>query len=172
MIRTIFFILAIASAWWGIVSSIVIVSFLKKRGIKINYLLLRILILKYIHQYHQITRQETDIGQHDLATFDLSAMRLGMRVFQSWLVAGTERRDGRVSKIERDDSGSWFQLDDTDDAVTCSRHKRHPQAEGDGCGSGSLSTKGIGRPPEGIKRFAQPSGGFPGPSSDRLLWSR
>ena len=59
MMGTIFFILAIASAWWGIVSSIVIVTFLKKRGIKINYLLLRILILKYIHQYHQITRQET-----------------------------------------------------------------------------------------------------------------
>ncbi len=59
MIGTIFFILAIASAWWGIVSSIVIVSFLKKHGIRINYLLLRILILKYLHQYHQITQQET-----------------------------------------------------------------------------------------------------------------
>ncbi|UCC11640.1 MAG: hypothetical protein JSW02_09870 [candidate division WOR-3 bacterium] len=59
MIATIFFVLAIISAWWGIVSSIVILSFLKKRGIRINYLLLRILILKYLHQYHQITRQET-----------------------------------------------------------------------------------------------------------------
>ncbi len=59
MTSTIFFVLAIVSAWWGIVSSIVIVSFLKKRGTKINYLLLRILILKYIHQYHQITQQET-----------------------------------------------------------------------------------------------------------------
>ena len=59
MTGTIFLILAIISAWWGIMSSIMIVSFLKKRGIKINYFLLRILMLKYIHQYHQITRQET-----------------------------------------------------------------------------------------------------------------
>ncbi len=59
MIATIFFVVAFASAWWGIVSSIVIVSFLKKHGIRINYLLLRILILKYLHQYHQITQKET-----------------------------------------------------------------------------------------------------------------
>jgi len=56
---TIFLVLAIISAGWGIVSSIVIVSFLRKRGIKIHWLLLRILILKYLHQYHEITRRET-----------------------------------------------------------------------------------------------------------------
>jgi uncharacterized oligopeptide transporter (OPT) family protein len=54
----IFFILAILSAVWGIVSSIVISSFLSKRGIKINLLFFRILVLKYIHQYHRITMQE------------------------------------------------------------------------------------------------------------------
>jgi hypothetical protein len=53
-----FFILAILSAVWGVASSIVIASFLSKRGIKINWLFFRILVLKYIHQYHQITRQE------------------------------------------------------------------------------------------------------------------
>jgi hypothetical protein len=53
-----FFILAILSAVWGGVSSIVIASFLSKRGIKINWLFFRILVLKYIHQYHQITKQE------------------------------------------------------------------------------------------------------------------
>jgi hypothetical protein len=53
-----FFILAILSVTWGIVSSIVISSFLSKRGIKINLLFFRILVLKYIHQYHSITRQE------------------------------------------------------------------------------------------------------------------
>jgi hypothetical protein len=52
------FVLAILSAGWGIISSILIASFLSKRGIKINLLFFRILVLKYIHQYHQITKQE------------------------------------------------------------------------------------------------------------------
>jgi len=50
--------LAILSVAWGIVSSIVIASYLSRRGIKINLLFFRIMMLKYIHQYHQITRQE------------------------------------------------------------------------------------------------------------------
>jgi uncharacterized oligopeptide transporter (OPT) family protein len=53
-----FFILAIASAVWGVVSSIVITSFLARRGIKINYVFIKVLILKYIHQYRKITMQE------------------------------------------------------------------------------------------------------------------
>lgn len=53
-----FFVLAILGVIWGVVSSIVIASFLSKRGIKINLLFFRILVLKYIHQYHSITRQE------------------------------------------------------------------------------------------------------------------
>jgi uncharacterized oligopeptide transporter (OPT) family protein len=53
-----FFLLAILCAAWGIVSSIVIASFLSKHGIKINWLFFRILVLKYIHQYHEITTQE------------------------------------------------------------------------------------------------------------------
>ena len=53
-----FLILAIFSALWGIVSSIVIASFLSKHGVKINYLFFRFLMLKYIHQYRKITMQE------------------------------------------------------------------------------------------------------------------
>jgi uncharacterized oligopeptide transporter (OPT) family protein len=53
-----FFILAIPSAAWGVVSAIVIASFLSKRGIKIDFLFFRVLVLKYIHQYHKITTQE------------------------------------------------------------------------------------------------------------------
>ena len=53
-----FLLLAILCAGWGVVSSIVIASFLSKRNIKINWLFFRILVLKYIHQYHQITKQE------------------------------------------------------------------------------------------------------------------
>lgn len=53
-----FFILALLSVIWGVVSSIVVASFLSKRGIKINLLFFRVLVLKYIHQYHKITIQE------------------------------------------------------------------------------------------------------------------
>lgn len=54
----IFFGLAILSVVWGVVSSIVIASYLSKRGIKINLLFFRILVFRYIHQYHQITKRE------------------------------------------------------------------------------------------------------------------
>ena len=54
----IFFALAIASMVWGVVSAIAIASFISKRGHKINFFFFRILILKYIHQYSEITTQE------------------------------------------------------------------------------------------------------------------
>lgn len=53
-----FFILALASAVWGVVSSIVITAFLARRGVKINYVFIKVLILKYVHQYRKITMQE------------------------------------------------------------------------------------------------------------------
>lgn len=53
-----FFIPALVSVIFGIVFMIMIVSFLSKRGIKINYLLLRLYIIKYIHQYRKITMEE------------------------------------------------------------------------------------------------------------------
>jgi hypothetical protein len=36
-----------------------ITSFLSKRGTKINYLLIRIYIFKYVNQYRKITEEET-----------------------------------------------------------------------------------------------------------------
>ena len=54
-----FFVVAILCAIWGIISSFMIVSFLSKRGYDINWLFLRIMILKYIHEYHVITTKET-----------------------------------------------------------------------------------------------------------------
>ena len=36
-----------------------ITSFLSNRGVKINYLLLIVLIFKYVHQYRKITMEET-----------------------------------------------------------------------------------------------------------------
>jgi len=54
-----FIALAVISAASGVVSSIIITSFLSRRGIKINYLFINVLILKYVHQYRKITLQET-----------------------------------------------------------------------------------------------------------------
>ena len=53
-----FFILALTSAVWGVISSIVITAFLARRGVKINYVFIKLLILKYVHQYRKITMQE------------------------------------------------------------------------------------------------------------------
>ncbi|MBA7608492.1 hypothetical protein ES703_15669 [subsurface metagenome] len=53
-----FFILAIISVICGIVFSLMIASFLSKHGIKINYVFLRLYILKYIHQYRKLTVEE------------------------------------------------------------------------------------------------------------------
>lgn len=58
MMSNLFFGLALACVVWGIVSSIVIASYLSNRGIGINLLFFRILILKYVHQYHEITKRE------------------------------------------------------------------------------------------------------------------
>ncbi len=54
----IFFGIAILSVVWGIVSAIVMASYVSRRGYKISILLFRLLIFKYIHQYHEITTQE------------------------------------------------------------------------------------------------------------------
>ena len=53
-----FFIPALVSVIFGIVFMIMIASFLSKRGIKINYIFLRLYIIKYIHQYRKITIEE------------------------------------------------------------------------------------------------------------------
>lgn len=42
-----------------VVFSIMIVHQLSKRGIKINFFLLRLYIIKYIHQYRKTTIEET-----------------------------------------------------------------------------------------------------------------
>ncbi len=54
----ILFSLAIISVVWGVVSAIVISTYLSQRGVKINILFFRIMVLKYIHQYHEVTKRE------------------------------------------------------------------------------------------------------------------
>jgi len=50
--------MGLVSVAWGIVSMIAITSFVSERGTKINLLLYRLYIFKYIEQYKQITQVE------------------------------------------------------------------------------------------------------------------
>ena len=54
-----FLILAFISIAWGIVSTIAVVSFLQKKGRKIHFIFINVLIFKYINDYHKITVEET-----------------------------------------------------------------------------------------------------------------
>ena len=52
-------ILAFVSLVLGVVFSLMIVHEVSKRGVKINFLWLKLHIIKYIDQYKQLTRRET-----------------------------------------------------------------------------------------------------------------
>jgi len=54
-----FIVLALICVACGIAASIMIASFLSKRGIEINYLLFRLFIFKWAGQYRKITIEET-----------------------------------------------------------------------------------------------------------------
>ena len=58
IISNVFLSLAIVCVLCGVAFSIMITAFLSKRGTKINYLLIRIYIYKYINQYRKITEEE------------------------------------------------------------------------------------------------------------------
>ena len=55
----VFAVLAFLSVGLAMVFSMMIVREVSKRGIKINYVLLRLYIIKYVSQYKQLTRKET-----------------------------------------------------------------------------------------------------------------
>jgi len=51
-------ILAFVSVVLGVVFSLMIVHEVSKRGVKINFILLKLHLIKYICQYKQLTRKE------------------------------------------------------------------------------------------------------------------
>ena len=53
-----FLALAIIAVLWGTISALKIVIYLSNRGVRINYLFLRVLIIKYVHNYHDMTAKE------------------------------------------------------------------------------------------------------------------
>ena len=57
-ISNLFLGLGLISVSWGIISMIVITSFVTRRGTKINFFLYRLYVIKYISLYKQITEAE------------------------------------------------------------------------------------------------------------------
>lgn len=56
---TVFLVLAIVSALWGVVDFILIAVALDKRGIHVNMLLARVYFFRYLNQYKSATLRET-----------------------------------------------------------------------------------------------------------------
>ena len=56
---TLFFGLAIVSALWGVVSSVVIASYLSQRGVKTNFLFLRLFAINNTREYQKFTGDES-----------------------------------------------------------------------------------------------------------------
>lgn len=52
-------VLALGSVGMFVILSIMIVHEVSKRGVKINFLWLRLYIIKYVHQYRLLTEKET-----------------------------------------------------------------------------------------------------------------
>lgn len=55
----VFMAIGLVCVGWGVVSAMAIVSFLQSRGVKINWILIKLWIVKYVGQYEEITRKET-----------------------------------------------------------------------------------------------------------------
>jgi hypothetical protein len=51
--------IALVSVAWGVVSSLMIADALQKHGMKISWIFLRIMIVKYVGQYKEMTRTTT-----------------------------------------------------------------------------------------------------------------
>jgi hypothetical protein len=51
--------LLMVCAIWAITASLLIARDLEKRGIPVSYFWLRLMLLKYVHQYSKLTREET-----------------------------------------------------------------------------------------------------------------
>ena len=56
---TVFIVLALICVVCGIAAAMMIASFLSNRGVRINYLFIRLFIFGYVGQYRQVTMEET-----------------------------------------------------------------------------------------------------------------
>jgi hypothetical protein len=52
-------VLAIVCVMWGVAAALLIVADLRRRGVAVNFVWIRLLIVKYLGQYARITHEET-----------------------------------------------------------------------------------------------------------------
>jgi hypothetical protein len=52
-------ILAVCGGIWASVTSVRIYDYLRKKNVPVSFFLLRVLIIKYVQQYRQVTLKET-----------------------------------------------------------------------------------------------------------------
>jgi len=57
--KTLLVILILASGIWATIASMLILRFLEKHSIPVNFLFLRLLIFRYLGQYRKLTIEET-----------------------------------------------------------------------------------------------------------------
>ncbi len=58
-LSNLFLYLALAAVIFNVVVTMIIISKLSRRGVKINIIFLRLLFPKYVHQYKKMVMQET-----------------------------------------------------------------------------------------------------------------
>lgn len=58
LLSDLFLALALLCALWSVVSAMAITGFLAGRGIKINWIFIKLYIIKYIRQYYEVTMRE------------------------------------------------------------------------------------------------------------------
>jgi hypothetical protein len=56
---TILMIAGLVCVVWAVTAAILIAADLQKRGVKVNFILLRLLIVKYLHEYSKLTREQS-----------------------------------------------------------------------------------------------------------------
>jgi hypothetical protein len=55
---TLLVILALACVLWAVIAALLIANDLKKRGMPVSFFWLRVMIVKYLHQYAKITQEK------------------------------------------------------------------------------------------------------------------
>ena len=81
-------VLGVVCVIWGVVAALLIAAYLQKRGQTINYIWLRMFILKYIGQYVKLTREETGhIGSlfyHYVIPLNVALVVLIVFIIRGW----------------------------------------------------------------------------------------
>ena len=74
---------------WAVVAAILIAADLHKRGIAVNVIWLRVLILKYLHEYARVTREETGrvgpLFYHYVVPLNVALVLVVVLVIVSWM---------------------------------------------------------------------------------------